>query len=286
MVYGLSALETPCTGSLDMNRLITLLFHDVYVHSPTESGFSGAVADRYKLHEKAFKAQLSAIAGVRADLPVLVTDTDWPAGAATPYPQHFAFSADDGGLSYHSVLAPLLAEYGWRGHCLITTNQLGCAGFLRPHHIRELHAAGHLIGSHSVTHPPRFDTLDWTQLVAEWSRSKAVLEDIIGAPVTVGSIPGGYYARRVALAARTAGLEILFSSEPKAQALDVSGCRVLGRFTLRRDSPPGLAGLLVGTRQSARMRQWLAWNGKKVLKKSLGSGYAQLSGQLSGWLPR
>jgi peptidoglycan/xylan/chitin deacetylase (PgdA/CDA1 family) len=265
-----------------MNRLITLLFHDVYVHSPAESGFSGAGADRYKLDEKTFKAQLSAIAGVRADLPVLVTDTEWPANAAAP----FAFSVDDGGLSYHSVLAPLLAEYGWRGHCMITTNQLGCAGFLRPHHIRELHAAGHLIGSHSVTHPPRFDTLDWPQLVAEWSRSKAVLEDIIGAAVTVGSVPGGYYARRVALAARTAGLEFLFSSEPKAQALDVDGCRVLGRFTLRRNSPPGLAGLLVGARQSARARQWLAWNGKKVLKRSLGSGYAQLSGQLSSRSPR
>lgn len=265
-----------------MNRLITLLFHDVYVHSPGESGFSGAGADRYKLHEKAFKAQLAALASVRADLPVLVTDKDWSTAAGTP----FAFSVDDGGLSYHSVLAPLLAAYGWRGHCLITTNQLGCAGFLRPHHIRELHAAGHLIGSHSVTHPPRFDTLDWAQLVAEWTRSKAVLEDIIGAPVTVASVPGGYYSRRVALAARTAGLEFLFSSEPKAQALDVNGCLVLGRFTLRRDSPPGLAALLVGTRQSSRMRQWLAWNGKKVLKKSLGSGYAQLSGQLSSRLPR
>lgn len=269
-----------------MNRLITLLFHDVYVRSPGESGFSGPGADRYKLQLAAFRAQLGAINDVRADLPVLVTDTELQAGTSAP----FAISVDDGGLSYHSVLAPLFAGYGWRGHCLITTSQIGHAGFLHPHHVRELHAAGHLIGTHSVTHPVRFDTCDWDQLVAEWAESKAVLEDIIGAPVTVGSIPGGYYARRVALAARTAGLEILFSSEPKAEPHDVDGCQVFGRFTLRRDSPPGLAALLVGTQQSARVRQWLAWNGKKALKKSLGSGYTKLSGRLSGrlsdWIPR
>ncbi len=271
-----------------MNRLITLLFHDVYLRSPAESGFSGAGADRYKLQLGPFKAQLRAITDARADPPVLVTDAKLPVRDAASTP--FAFSVDDGGLSYHSVLAPLLDEIGWRGHCLITTSQIGRAGFLHPHHVRELHSAGHLIGSHSATHPARFDTCHWDQLVAEWAESKAVLEDIIGASVTVGSIPGGYYSRQVALAARTAGLETLFTSEPKAEPLDVDGCRVLGRFTLRRDSPPDLAALLVGIPHSARVRQWLAWNGKKVLKKSLGSGYTKisghLSGRLSGWLPR
>jgi peptidoglycan/xylan/chitin deacetylase (PgdA/CDA1 family) len=261
-----------------MNRLVTLLFHDVYVRSPGESGFAGPGADRYKLQEKAFVAQLTAIMAARVDSPVLVTDSQVQADAGSP----FAFSADDGGLSYHSVLAPLLAEYGWRGHCLITTGQLGRPGFLHPHHVRELHAAGHLIGTHSLTHPARIDTCDWDDLVAEWAQSKAVLEDLIGAPVTVGSIPGGYYARRVALAARTAGLEILFSSEPKAEPIDVDGCRVFGRFTIRQDSPPGLAGFLVGTRNSARVQQWLTWNAKKALKMALGSGYTRLS----AWLPR
>jgi len=260
-----------------VNRLVTLLFHDIYLHSPGESGFAGRGADRYKLQEKAFLAQLTAIRAARTDRPVLVTDSPLHAGASTP----FAFSVDDGGLSYYSVLAPFLATYGWRGHCLITTSQLGRTGFLHPHHVRELHAAGHLIGTHSVTHPARFDTCDWDHLVAEWAQSKAVLEDLIGAPVTVGSIPGGYYSRRVALAARTAGLEFLFSSEPKAEPIDVDNCQVYGRFTVRRDSPPDLAGSLVGTHNFARAQQWLTWNAKKALKKTLGSGYVQLS----AWLP-
>lgn len=261
-----------------MNRLVTLLFHDIYVRSPGESGFTGRGADRYKLQEKAFMAQLSAIMDARTDRPVLVTNSHLQHDASTP----FALSVDDGGLSYYSVFAPLLANYGWLGHCLITTSQLGRTGFLHPHHVRELHAAGHQIGTHSVTHPARFDTCDWDHLVAEWAQSKAVLEDLIGAPVTVGSIPGGTYSKRVALAARTAGLEVLFSSEPKAESIDVDGCRIVGRFTIRRDSPPGLAGSLVGTRFSARGQQWLTWNAKKILKKSLGSGYTHLS----GWLPR
>jgi peptidoglycan/xylan/chitin deacetylase (PgdA/CDA1 family) len=256
---------------------MTLLFHDIYVRSPGESGFAGRGADRYKLQEKSFLAQVTGIMGARTDRPVLVTESHLQTDASTP----FAVSVDDGGLSYYSVLAPLFAKYGWLGHCLITTSQLGRTGFLHPHHVRELHAAGHLIGTHSVTHPARFDTCDWDHLVAEWTQSKAVLEDLISAPVVVGSIPGGYYSRRVALAARTAGLKILFSSEPKAELIDVNGCQVFGRFTIRRDSPPGLAGFLVGTHHSARVQQWLTWNAKKILKKTLGSGYVHLS----GWLP-
>lgn len=261
-----------------MNRLITLLFHDIYVSSPSESGFTGSGADRYKLSMAAFEAQLRAVADARADAPVLVTDLPRNAGSLPP----FAISVDDGGLSYHSLLAPCLDDRGWRGHCLITTSRLGRAGFLHKHHVRELHAEGHLIGSHSVSHPARFDNCSWEQLVAEWAKSKAVLEDIIGERIVVGSIPGGYYAPRVALAARAAGLDILFTSEPETDRRDVGGCQVFGRFTLRGESPPGLAGRLVQGRGSAQQRQWLAWNAKKVLKKSLGTGYVRLS----GWLAR
>lgn len=259
-----------------MHKLITLLFHDVYAGSPGESGFAGPGADRYKLPLAAFKAQIEAVTRVRGDLPVLVTDAPRAQGTKLP----FALSVDDGGLSYHSVIAPCLADYGWRGHCMVTTGRLGHPGFLHGHHLRDIHAAGHLIGTHSVTHPPRFDTCSWEQLVAEWSRSKEALENVIGERVIAGSIPGGYYSRRVAEAARAAGLEILMSSEPETSIHDVAGCRVFGRFTLRRDSPPDLAARLVQAGQAARAQQWLAWNAKKVLKKSLGAGYMQLTSRL------
>ncbi len=261
-----------------MNSLITLLFHDVYIDAGSESGFAGVAAERYKLSLAQFRAQLSAVARERDDPPVRVTGRWSYQEGELP----FAISVDDGGVSYHSLVAPCLAEYGWLGHCLVTTNQIGKPAFLHKHHIRELHAAGHLIGSHSATHPDRIHRLGWQQLVEEWAISKAVLEDIVGAPVLVGSIPGGYYARQVAMAARSAGLEFLFSSEPETSPFDVGGCRVYGRYTLRRQSALGLSGELVGLSSASRRQQWLEWNSKKALKKVLGASYAGVS----NWLAR
>lgn len=256
-----------------MNSLITLLYHDIYVDGVAESGFSGAAADRYKMPLAEFRAQLRALAASRADAPLIVTNIASQARAETP----FAISADDGGISYYSQMAPCLEEYGWRGHCLVTTSQIGRPAFLHKHHLRELHAAGHLIGSHSVTHPDRIHTLNWLQLLNEWRRSKAALEDILGEPVVVGSIPGGYYARAVAMAARVAGLEILFSSEPETRPRNVGGCQVYGRYTLRRHSALDLSAELVRVDSIRRRQQWLEWNSKKALKKVLGGSYASLS---------
>jgi peptidoglycan/xylan/chitin deacetylase (PgdA/CDA1 family) len=262
--------------NVGVERLITLLFHDVYQNSPDESGFPGQGADRYKLSLAEFEEQLKAIADSRLDAPVLVTDLAQLGNGLLPY----AISADDGGLSYHSAVAPCMAAYGWQGHCFVTTSRIGSPGFLHAHHIRELHAAGHLIGTHSVSHPPRFDACDWERLVGEWAQSKAVLEDITGEPVVVGSVPGGYYSRQIALAAHEAGLEYLMTSEPQMRIGKVRGCQVLGRFTLRRNSPPGLAGRLVQPNLPVQWQQWMGWNAKKALKKALGNGYEQLTSRL------
>ena len=261
-----------------MKQLITLLFHDVYRHSAKESGFAGAGADRYKMPVESFKAQISSVLAVRNDAPILVNSQSVQPRRLVP----FAISVDDGGLSYHAIIAPLLEQQGWLGHCLVTTGQIGQPGFLHKQHIRELHAAGHLIGTHSVSHPAGFSACSWDKLVMEWVQSKQVLEDIIGEQIIAGSVPGGAYSRNVALAAREAGLEILMTSEPQIQAHDVNGCQVMGRFTLRRNSPPNLAGKLVCIERKWRNRQWLAWNSKKLLKKGLGTSYAKVC----NWLAR
>jgi hypothetical protein len=54
-------------------RILSLLFHDVYATDPRESGFASIAADRYKLSAPAFDAQLAGLAGVRRDMPMLVT---------------------------------------------------------------------------------------------------------------------------------------------------------------------------------------------------------------------
>ena len=257
-----------------MTSLINLLFHDIYKKSPNESGFPGASADRYKLSEENLLAQFLAIKTARTEPPVLVTELAVKARAgATP----FTISVDDGGISYHSVFADHLEDNGWRGHCLITTDWIGRRGFLEKHHIQDLHYRGHLIGTHTVTHPQWFNHCSWETMVNEWQKSKQVLEDITGETVTVGSVPGGYYSPRVARAAQEAGLETLFSSEPECRFRRVGESPVLGRFTLRQDSPADFSGNVVSGKASTLFREWATWNGKKILKNSLGSRYEVLS---------
>ena len=45
---------------------VSLLFHDVFVSDPSESGFSSRGADRYKLPVREFEAQLSALGATGA----------------------------------------------------------------------------------------------------------------------------------------------------------------------------------------------------------------------------
>lgn len=274
MVDRLPEMEARGARGAGVKRLVSLLFHDVYVRDPDESGFTGAAANRYKLPLQAFLDQLDAVRRGRTAAPVLINRQPVAGVSGTP----FAITVDDGGLSYHSIVADSLESYGWRGHCLVTTGRLNKPGFLHKHHVRELHDRGHVIGSHSVTHPSRFNELPWVRLVDEWRRSKAVLEDTIGSEVIAGSVPGGYYAPRVARAARAAGLSVLFTSEPETRLRRVEGCRVIGRYALRQGCRADLAGCLVGREPTTLCREWLFWNGKKALKASLGDGYARLVG--------
>ena len=55
-------------------QAVSLLFHDVYVADPRESGFASATADRYKLSGADFDAQLESLAGMRRGTPALVTN--------------------------------------------------------------------------------------------------------------------------------------------------------------------------------------------------------------------
>ena len=256
-----------------MTRLLSLLFHDVYARDPVESGFPGPAADRYKLSTSDFERQLSGLAEARRDAPVLID-------GRRPVPeggQGFAITVDDGGVSFFTEVAPRLEARGWRAHCLVTTGCIGRRGFLDRAQIRDLGRRGHVIGSHSVSHPPRFHGLGRKDMVREWRESRATLEDVLGEKVAVASVPGGGYSQAVAAAAAEAGLGALFTSEPERRLQVVEGCLVLGRFTVRRGSDDDFSLRLGRLQASALLRQWVVWNGKKVAKGMLGSAYPRLA---------
>ncbi|MGE5624334.1 MAG: polysaccharide deacetylase family protein [Bacillota bacterium] len=259
-----------------MNRLLALLFHDVFVDDPGESGFDGAGAARYKLPLADFDAQLAGLEAALPCPPALLAGA-YREGPGTPV----AITVDDGGVSYHSLVADRLEARGWRGHCFVTTGFIGRRGFLQKHHLRELHARGHGIGSHSVSHPARFSACAPRVMSREWSDSRRALQDILGADVTMASVPGGYFSSHVARAAAEAGLSVLFTSEPETQVREIAGCTVLGRFTARRGCPADYPARLVRGSPAARYGAWLAWNAKKALKAALGDAYPEIAGRVA-----
>jgi peptidoglycan/xylan/chitin deacetylase (PgdA/CDA1 family) len=236
---------------------IALLFHDIYETDPRESGFRSPAADRYKLSIDDFDAQLDGLH--RIQKPV------------TRVPTVITF--DDGGESYYTVAADRLEARGWRGHCFVTTECVGQRGFLTASQIRELDARGHVIGSHSASHPARFSTLPTAEMRREWRDSRQALEDLLGHPVTTASVPGGYFSRTVANAAAESGIRTLFTSEPTSKLTTAEGCTLLGRFTIRRGHPADMARRFAAS-PLARGGAWAGWNAKALVKPLLGPSYA------------
>lgn len=181
---------------------------------------------------------------------------------------------DDGGVSAASYVADALDRAGWRGHFFVTTDRIGTSAFLDARQIRELSARGHLVGTHSHTHPPRMSRQPWSSMVAEWRTSVDLLSDILGERVTVGSVPGGFFSRRVAEAAAVAGVTELFTSEPVMRTHSVAGCRVFGRLMIHRQTAPETAADLAAGALARRAGQFALWNAKKMAKRLAGGPYA------------
>jgi len=107
----------------------------------------------------------------------------------------------------------------------------------------------------------------------EWRDSRARLEDVLSAPVTVASVPGGYYSRAVAMAAAESGIRMLFTSEPRRSVTTVDGTAVVGRFSVTRRTREGELVSLASGRHGAAMQQRLAWGAKKIAKRLGGEAW-------------
>lgn len=247
-------------------RVITLAYHDVSSPEPPR----GAARERsaYTVTRRAFRQQLERIAD-RAT-PATVRSIREPRGRSEVMR---LLTFDDGALCAHSWIAEDLERCGWWGHFFITTDWLGRPGFLDGARVRDLHQRGHVIGSHSCTHPERMAHLEFARMIEEWTQSCARLGEILGEPVRVASVPGGYYSSRVARAAAAAGIEVLFTSEPTAKVSQVAGCLVLGRYTVRRSTPLAVVEALVAGAKWPRWCQAATWSLKGVVKRISGPCY-------------
>ncbi|HOL73333.1 MAG TPA: polysaccharide deacetylase family protein [Bryobacteraceae bacterium] len=251
-----------------MRKCVAIMYHDV-LEEGRRSGFTGNGAERYKLSAGEFELHLAEIRRAVGERAVRRVDDEECLDGASPVFLTF----DDGGESAATVAAGALERYGWRGHFFITTDYIGAPGFLSASQIRELHRRGHAIGSHSCSHPARISQCGWEPLVREWTESVRVLSGILGEPVRMASVPGGYHSKTVERAAIEAGIRFLFTSEPTMRTQEAGNCLVLGRYSIRRGMPPAMAGDFAAGRAGARWKEALLWNLKKAAKAAGGEYY-------------
>lgn len=246
--------------------LATLMYHDVVAAGQwDDSGFPGSAAAHYKLDTANFLAHLDGLLAGN----VLFAD---PGAVAGGRYEGCLLTYDDGGGSALSAGEAML-QRGIRGCFFITTARIDTPGFVSAQDLRALHRDGHVIGSHSHTHPSNISQIDASALREEWRRSVDTLEQVLGEKVHTASVPGGFMSTAVLRAAEAAGIRTLFTSEPSTRVWHSDRCAVLGRYALLRESSPATAVALASGQGGARLKQWAAWNVKKPLKRWAGPAY-------------
>jgi peptidoglycan/xylan/chitin deacetylase (PgdA/CDA1 family) len=263
-------------------KAISIGYHDVVDDGQRPPNDGSRHSGRYKLDQGHFRAHMDSIWRCADHSSVRVIDRARRWRGEVP----LFLTFDDGAVSSYTCVAGELEKRGWRGHFFVTTDWTGRPGFLDSRQIRELHARGHVIGSHSCSHPARMSKLSWAELLKEWKESCAMLSDIVQEPVVTASVADGYYSRKVGKAAAAAGIQVLFTSEPSAKVSVVDDCMILGRYSIQSHTPAGASGAIAARNQWPRLRQAILWQAKKPVKALAGESYFTIRRLLLARLPQ
>lgn len=199
---------------------LTFLYHEA-VNNPIDSGFQRDSALPYKHKIEEFYTNIDIIVKKRKNIITI--------DKLNSYDNATLLTFDDGGKSA-LFIAKYLEKYNLRGHFFITTSLIGDKYFLTKAEILDLHKRGHIIGSHSHSHPNVFKSLSYKMMKLEWSESKSILEDILKTKVNSCSIPGGDANTDSYLSAQESGYEIVFDSEPVIEIRKLKNLIILGRI--------------------------------------------------------
>lgn len=235
---------------------VALLYHDIVERDNART--SGVVTDgswRYKVPPKRFRSHLGVIERSPFTPGVLTDSGDGHAVYLT---------FDDGGRTAMTA-AEMLEEYGFRGNFFIITERVGRDGYLTWEEIERLDNAGHLIGSHTVTHA---NLLTSDDLEYELCDSKREIEERLG-NCRVLSIPKGAYDETVFKAAWEAGYSYVLTSEPeRIRRLDCGS--PIGRWNVWHDTDGSEVSRILRAEPRYYLRTIARWKSLKTLKRLVG----------------
>jgi len=242
-------------------KICTLMYHDVYDASNQESGFNIDSNYPYKLQVKEFEAQIAAISSYIKEHYI---DKDY-----------VQLSFDDGGVSFYTLIMPILEKYGFKGHFYIATKYIGQDGFLTESMIKEMSDRGHIIGGHSHTHRQRMNDLPYEELKRDWSYCIETLTRITGNQCKIASLPNGFTSKVILNVLKELGIKYLYTSEPSEKLILDGEMEIRGRYGIRNTmSLDDVIAITFDESRKQKLRRK-----KAVLnfaKKILGSSYIKI----------
>jgi peptidoglycan/xylan/chitin deacetylase (PgdA/CDA1 family) len=194
-------------SALRARRSVILCYHGVATTSADQDpDFLRVPPERFRVH-----VDLLRDAGFEF---VTVAELVRRAGGRPPPPGLAALSFDDGMDDNHSVVLPMLREYGIPATVYVATGLIGKpnpwiapdAGtrMMTEEELLDLHGAGIELGAHTVTHPD-LSRLDAEACLREMADSRDALERLTGGPVETFAYPFCRYGPAAVEAAERAG---------------------------------------------------------------------------------
>jgi peptidoglycan/xylan/chitin deacetylase (PgdA/CDA1 family) len=135
----------------------------------------------------------------------------WGAVASASPERSLVITFDDGRASDYTAALPLLVETGARAEFFVNTGTIGTRGYLDWAQIREMQRMGMSFQSHAHDHVA-LPTLSPIALAWQLRRSKAILEDRLGAAVDYLAAPYGLLSGRVIAVAADVGYRAVCNS--------------------------------------------------------------------------
>ena len=225
------------------------MYHDIVTNNDMSSGFQDNAAFQYKVNIDQFEEQAKSLSA-----------------------DEVTFTFDDGGKSFLTIAAPILEKYGHRGIFFIATDYIGTPGFLSVKQIKELDARGHIIGSHSCSHPDNMSILSEDDIETEWNASIKKLEEIVGCKVEYASIPNGFASEVIYRKAKLVGIRYLYTSIPSDKIRIYKDMLLIGRYVVH-SSMSSTAVLNLVHSAFARKQRYARYRIIEFVKFILGNKY-------------
>jgi len=184
-----------------------LLYHEV-TDFPERTKQIRKMGPADSLLTKQFEEQM-ALLSVSANTRVVTADDIF--NKAEDDAKKIVLTFDDGFIGNYLFAFDILERYGFKATFFITVDDVSKDRYMSWEQIAALHKSGHLIQSHTMTHP-MLGECEESEITYELETSKRIIEDKIGSPVKYLSLPYGSLNERVITIAKQIGYKAIFTS--------------------------------------------------------------------------